>query len=88
MPMASMGGVWRYDAAALPWHESPSISPAGPGPDHAQCILRAMVALLTRSRPNSDAEALRLLRDSFPEASLAMRVAAFTARTSAPYGRG
>jgi len=86
--MGSTTGVWRDDSTALPWHESPSISPGGAGPDHPQSLLRAMITLLTHSRPRSDAEALRLLRDGFPEASLAMRVAAFTASTGTPYGRG
>lgn len=35
----------------------------------------AMHAMLTRMRPGSDAEALRALRDAFPEASLSERVA-------------
>ena len=84
--MGSMTGAWRFDAAALPWHESPSISPAGPGPDHPQLLVRAMIALLSRSRPSSDADALRLLRDGFPQTPLAMRIAAFTASPS--YRRG
>jgi len=35
----------------------------------------AMHAMLTRTRPGSDAEALKALRDAFPEASLSERVA-------------
>lgn len=51
---------------------------------HAAAIdgrVQEMRALLARTRPASDAEALRFLRSAFPEASLAARVAAMaTAR--------
>jgi len=40
------------------------------------CMDQLMRQHLERSRPTSDAEALRMLRDVFPAASLAQRVAA------------
>lgn len=47
--------------------------------DHV--LLRAMAAHLLSTEPKTDAEALRLLRDAFPQAPLAARVAALAART-------
>ena len=52
-------------------------APAGPGPaDH---LMRAMAAVLARQRPASAAEALRLLRRSYPHIPLSMRIAALCA---------
>ncbi len=45
---------------------------------HAMAIdarITEMRAFLARMRPSSDAEALKCLRDAFPEASLSARVA-------------
>jgi hypothetical protein len=70
----------RANEGRLPWQESPSISPGKPDEDDRQRLLRAMIALLTINSPNSDAEALQMLRDGFPETPLALRIAAFAAR--------
>jgi hypothetical protein len=68
------------DAWQLPWHESPSIAPGRTTARDDKRLVRAMLRHLTRSRPNSDAEALRVLRRGFPETPLAVRVAVFAAR--------
>jgi hypothetical protein len=79
--IASMTGrTPRANEGRLPWHDSPSVSPGSSAEDDRQRLLRAMIALLTINNPNSDAEALQLLRDEFPETPLAMRIAAFAAR--------
>jgi hypothetical protein len=72
------GRTQRADENQLPWHEAPSISPARPPTDERQRLIQAMIALLMASNPNSDAEALRMLRDEFPDTPLAMRIAAFS----------
>jgi len=41
--------------------------------------IAAMRAMLALARPGSDAEALRVLRDAFPETTLAERVAVLSA---------
>jgi hypothetical protein len=74
------GRTQRANGQRLPWHESPSIAPGRPPEDDRQRLLRAMIALLTINSPNSDAEALRMLRDEFPGTPLAVRIAAFAAR--------
>jgi hypothetical protein len=68
----------RADENQLPWHEAPSISPARPPTDERQRLIQAMIALLMVNSPNSDAEALRMLRDEFPDTPLALRIAAFS----------
>jgi hypothetical protein len=42
-------------------------------------LVRAMTAVLARRRPQSAAEALRVLRQGYPDAPLAMRIAAMSA---------
>ena len=68
----------RADEDALPWQASPSIAPGRE--DEERRLIQAMIGLLTRSKPSSDAEALKFLRRDFPEATLATRIAAFVAR--------
>lgn len=57
---------------------SPCISgPAGSrGPSEPASLAHLMTKHLVAARPRSDAEALRLLRQAFPGAPLAARVAA------------
>jgi hypothetical protein len=62
----------------LPCCAAPSIAPNRP--DSRDDLIRAMISLLIRTRPRSDAEALKFLRHGFPDAPLATRIAAFTAR--------
>lgn len=64
----------------LPWYAAPSIAPGRPDNAHERLLIRAMISLLIRARPSSDAEALKFLRDSFPNAPLATRIAALAAR--------
>lgn len=56
--------------------------PPGWSPDRSALDVRIaeMRAHLARTRPASDAEALRSLRSAFPDSSLATRVAALSAR--------
>jgi hypothetical protein len=61
----------------LPWCAAPSIAPDSPS---ERQLIRAMISLLTRTRPTSDAEALKFLRNRFPNAPLATRIAALAAR--------
>jgi hypothetical protein len=56
----------------LPMHVAP---PTVPEAGSEQALAR-MVDRMTRVRPRSDAEALRELRAAFPDAPLALRVAA------------
>jgi hypothetical protein len=73
----------------LPWHQAPSISPArADAGDQQQMLIRAMVTLLTSMPSHSHAEALRMLRDGFPETPLALRVAAFARRLKIADGDG
>ena len=55
--------------------------------DTASVDPSAMAARLMEYKPASDAEALKLLRASFPDASLSLRVAAlaFLSRKSYPH---
>jgi hypothetical protein len=66
--------------ADLPWCAAPSIAPDRPDNADKRLLIRAMISLLTRTRPSSDAEALRFLRHHFPDAPLAARMAAFSTR--------
>jgi hypothetical protein len=66
--------------ADLPWCAAPSIAPVRSDNSDERLLIRAMISLLTRTRPSSDAEALRYLRHRFPDAPLATRMAAFSAR--------
>ena len=59
---------------SLPFHASPPAAPESP-PGDAE-ITRAMVERILRLDPKSGAEALRQLRATFPDAPLALRVAA------------
>ncbi len=58
----------------LPFHASPSAVPDSE-PGEAE-MTRAMVERILRLDPKSGAEALRQLRAAFPDAPLALRVAA------------
>jgi hypothetical protein len=54
-----------------------SVAPAGPGEiDH---LMRAMTGALARQQPASAAEALQLLRRTYPDIPLSMRIAALCA---------
>jgi hypothetical protein len=64
----------------LPWNWAPSIAPDRPDSSDERQLIRAMISLLIRTRPHSDAEALKFLRHGFPDAPLATRIAALTAR--------
>lgn len=64
----------------LPWCAAPSITPDRPDSSNERQLIRAMISLLIRTRPSSDAEALKFLRRGFPNAPLAMRIAAIAAR--------
>jgi hypothetical protein len=66
--------------ADLPWCAAPSIAPDRPDSGNERQLIRAMISLLVRTRPSSDAEALKFLRNGFPKAPLATRIAAFAAR--------
>jgi hypothetical protein len=66
--------------ANLTWCAAPSIAPDRPDSSDERLLIRAMISLLIRTRPSSDAEALQFLRRGFPESPLATRIAAFTAR--------
>ena len=76
--MASMHS--RADEKGLPWQPSPSIAPGRDESSDERRLIQAMIGLLTRTKPTSDAEALKYLRRDFPESSLATRIAAFVAR--------
>lgn len=64
----------------LPWCAAPSIAPDHSIGSDERRLIRAMISLLTRTRPSSDAEALKFLRNGFPNAPLATRIAALAAR--------
>jgi hypothetical protein len=64
----------------LPCCAAPSIAPERPDGGDERHLIRAMINLLIRTRPHSDAEALKFLRHGFPNAPLATRIAAFAAR--------
>jgi hypothetical protein len=64
----------------LPWCAAPSIAPERPYSSDERQLIRAMISLLIRTRPRSDAEALKFLRHGFPNSPLATRIAAFAAR--------
>jgi hypothetical protein len=49
------------------------------GSSETDHLMRAMTAVLTRQRPASAAEALRVLRRGYPDIPLAMRIAALRA---------
>jgi hypothetical protein len=71
----------RYpDEDLLPWRASPPLAPGGRDSNDEPRLIRAMIAVLTRCHPSSDAEALKFLRRSFPETPLATRIAALAAR--------
>ena len=59
-----------------PYHAA---SPADARPVEADPLVSAMTAVLARRRPQSTAEALRMLRQGYPETPLAMRIAAMSA---------
>jgi hypothetical protein len=63
----------------LPCCAAPSIAPDRPDSSDERQLIRAMISLLIRTHPRSDADALKFLRHSFPNAPLATRIAAFTA---------
>ncbi len=70
--MGEMTGV--QDATAHPQSTSvtsPSVQPQGP-----DALVGAMVDVLAHRRPDSAAEALKVLRGSFPEFPLALRLTA------------
>ena len=62
----------------LPFHALPTTA-AGPG--ETDPLVRAMTAVLARQSPQSTAEALRMLRQGYPDTPLAMRIAAMSAGT-------
>jgi hypothetical protein len=64
----------------LPWCTAPSIAPDRADSSDQRRLIRAMISLLIRTRPHSDAEALKFLRSCFPNAPLATRIAALAAR--------
>jgi hypothetical protein len=64
------------DNPYLPFHASP---PTAAGSGESESLVRAMTAVLARWRPQSTAEALRMLRQGYPDAPLAMRIAAMSA---------
>jgi len=66
--------------ADLPWCAAPSVAPDRPDNVDDRQLIRAMISLLIRTRPSSDAEALKFLRHGFPNAPLATRLAALAAR--------
>lgn len=56
---------------------SRNVRPPHPPFGGPEATIAEMGAYLTRIRPQSAAEALRLLRSAYPEATLAQRVSAF-----------
>ncbi len=58
---------------ALPYHPSPPIAPAA---NALGARAQAMIERIVAARPSSDAEALKALREAFPDAPLGLRVAA------------
>jgi hypothetical protein len=76
-PMAST--PQHPDKNVLPWHASPPIAPGCRSLSDEQRLIHAMIDLLARNSPSSDAEALKCLRRGYPESSLAVRTAALAA---------
>jgi hypothetical protein len=72
MSMASRQDYRAYPDP-LPWRPSPPLVPEAPS---AATVIQAMMGMLARSRPGSDSQALRLLRDAFPDHPLSVRLAA------------
>ena len=62
----------------LPFHASP---PTAAGPGEPDPLVRTMTAVLARQRPQTAAEALRMLRQGYPDTPLSMRIAAMSAGT-------
>jgi hypothetical protein len=56
-------------------HPSPPITPLSRS-EHDHALIADMVQRILTGRPRSGTEALRLLRDAFPDSSLPLRVAA------------
>jgi hypothetical protein len=65
-------GRATQDTNSLPVHWSPSIAP------DRETSLADMLDWIDRQCPGSGAEALRHLRDAFPDSPLALRVAALS----------
>lgn len=61
--------------------QSNEVGQLAPRRSNAMSVAQLMRQLLDLARPRSDAEALRLLRQAFPSASLADRVTAMAERT-------
>jgi hypothetical protein len=59
----------------VPYRPSPPIIPGGRF-EGERDLLQVMVGHILAIRPSSGAEALRVLRDAFPESPLPLRVAA------------
>ena len=64
----------------VPRHPSPPINP-GSKTDPERDLLAVMLRRIRSIKPPSGAEALRLLRDSFPDSPLTLRVAALERTT-------
>jgi len=72
----------------LPFHEAPPLSPDGGV--RGQQLARAMADAVMSFHPASDADALKVLRASFPDSPLGLRVAALALlnrRRSNNFGR-
>ena len=67
-----MGPTMRATAGSDPHLQSNAVGQ----PDD---LVRAMTAVLARQRPQSVAEALRMLRRGYPDIPLSMRIAAMCA---------
>lgn len=89
-----LAATMMTQSRAMPSNSAPSIpavgSPAARDGDAARAsfgrrdtssVASLMTQLLDHTRPGSDAEALRLLRQAFPAAPLAARVEAMARRT-------
>jgi hypothetical protein len=70
----------RADQPTLPWRASPSMAPGSPDRADELRLIQAMISLLSTASPSSDAEALKVLRHTFPDSPLATRIIAFAAR--------
>jgi len=69
-----MSFAHQHDATqGIPDLASP---PTAPGDRSDQDLVAVMVQRILAARPRSGTEALRLLRDAFPDTSLPLRVAA------------
>jgi hypothetical protein len=70
----------RARAGATAANQHSQAAPIGAtGSSETDHLMRAMTAVLTRQRPASAAEALRVLRRGYPDIPLAMRIAALRA---------